>query len=251
MTRPSNAAEFLRNALAKGLLPVTVIEAKARAAGLLGERQQIGHAKTFRKAKAFLGIRSVRAGFGAGGTWSWVLPAKPAQRPKKKVERTENANCSGQTHSALVDLNGLPAELLRTRIPSHWIYGIARLDSTQAPRDVPAHRWRQFVNDCHRFLTAKENWAERAAALGWKDLQLFGCCPRPLERLECAGLLWAISGGKLIELHRDWAVIERARDRSPQVHHRERPRAMSIALPWVGPLARSILQRSQFLGKES
>jgi hypothetical protein len=26
--------------------------------------------------------------------------------------------------------------------------------------------------------------------------------------LGSAGLLWAINGGKLLELHRDWAVIE-------------------------------------------
>jgi hypothetical protein len=38
----------------------------------------------------------------------------------------------------------------------------------------------QFVNDCHTFLLAKENWAERAAGHGWNDLELFGCCRRPL-----------------------------------------------------------------------
>jgi hypothetical protein len=47
---------------------------------------------------------------------------------------------------------------------------------------------------------AKENWAERAAELGWHDLELFGCCRRPLERLGNAGLLWAINGGRLVEL---------------------------------------------------
>jgi transposase len=57
---------------------------------------------------------------------------------------------------------------------------------------------------------------------------------RPLERLGNAGLLWAINGGRLVELHRDWAVIERASDRSRQVHHRERPKAANITLPWIG-----------------
>jgi hypothetical protein len=80
----------------------------------------------------------------------------------------------------------------------------------------------------------KENWAERAAGLGWNDLELFGCCRRPLERLGNAGLLWAINGGRLVELHRDWAVIERASDQSRQVHQRERPKAANITLPWIG-----------------
>jgi hypothetical protein len=43
------------------------------------------------------------------------------------------------------------------------------------------HRWRQFINDCHKFLIAKEDGAERVAELGWNDLELFGCCRRPLE----------------------------------------------------------------------
>ena len=42
-------------------------------------------------------------------------------------------------------------------------------------------------------------------------MALFGCAPkRPLDYLGSAGLLWAINGGRLLELHRDWAVIELA-----------------------------------------
>jgi hypothetical protein len=135
---------------------------------------------------------------------------------------------------ARLNLNGLPAELLSGRIPPHWVDGIARLESHRVPKEVPAHRWRQFINDCHTFLMAKENWAERAAGLGWDDLELFGCCRRPLERLGSAGLLWAINGGRLVELRRDWAVIERTSDRSRHVHYRERPKAANITLPWIG-----------------
>jgi hypothetical protein len=117
---------------------------------------------------------------------------------------------------------------------AHWVHGIARLESHCVPRDVPAHRWRQVITDCHTFFLAKENWAERAAGHGWNDVELFGCCRRPLERLGNAGLLWAINGGRLVELHRDWAVIERASDRSRHVHQRERPKAADITLPWIG-----------------
>jgi hypothetical protein len=47
-----------------------------------------------------------------------------------------------------------------------------------------------------------------------------------------AGLLWAVNGGKLVELHRDWAVIERAPDRSRQIYHRRPPNAANATLPW-------------------
>jgi len=56
------------------------------------------------------------------------------------------------------------------------------------------------------FLNSSENWAERAAELGWNTRALFGCHRNdPLMHLGSAGLLWAINGGKLVELHRDGA----------------------------------------------
>jgi hypothetical protein len=92
----------------------------------------------------------------------------------------------------------------RSRTPRRssidWVRGVACLDP-----DVPRHRWRQFVGDC----SSPEKWAERAAGLGWDAMALFGCAPkRPLDYLGSAGLLWAINGGRLLELHRDWAVID-------------------------------------------
>jgi hypothetical protein len=82
--REGVAAEFLRDALAGGALGVPKLEAMARAAGLLGERQSITHAKTFKQAKKSVGIRSVRNGFGDGGGWCWLLekqPDPPAREP--------------------------------------------------------------------------------------------------------------------------------------------------------------------------
>jgi len=56
--------------------------------------------------------------------------------------------------------------------------------------DVPGHRWRQFLADCHKFLGSSEHWAERAAALGWDAVVLFGCrSHRPLDHLRSVGLV--------------------------------------------------------------
>jgi hypothetical protein len=156
---------FLEHALANGALDVAELEAMARKAGLLGPGQQIQHAKPFKNAKRFLGIQSVKVGFGIKGKWAWVPPAKPVKPAKKEVECTKDATTWEQARSVVVNLNGLPAELLSGHIPSHWVHGIARLESHRVPRDVPAHRWRQFINDCHIFLLAKENWAERPLGL--------------------------------------------------------------------------------------
>jgi hypothetical protein len=65
---------FLKGTLKNAAVSVPKLEAMARAAGLLGERQRIANAKPFRRAKSALGIQSVRNGFGAGGGWLWELP---------------------------------------------------------------------------------------------------------------------------------------------------------------------------------
>jgi hypothetical protein len=83
------------------------------------------------------------------------------------------------------------------------------------------------VDDCTRFLNPSESWAERAAQLGWNAMTLFGCAPRrPLDYSGSAGLLWAVNGGKLVELHRDWAVIDLP------VHTRQR---IFYGAMWIQP----------------
>ena len=77
------AIAFLEAALAGGAVAVAELEVHARAAGLVGERQRVSDAKTFKAAKKKLGIISRRAGFGRDGEWSWGLPTirtvKPAE----------------------------------------------------------------------------------------------------------------------------------------------------------------------------
>jgi hypothetical protein len=93
---------------------------------------------------------------------------------------------------------------------------------------------RQFVDDCNNFLNSPGNWAERAARLGWNARALFGCRRNyPLMHLGSAGLIWAIDGGKIIELHREWAVIDRPVNRSQRVFYRRDVDAAEITLPWI------------------
>ena len=78
---------------------------------------------------------------------------------------------------------------------------------------------------------AQNEIAPRAAEIGWSAMSLFGCCSvRPLDHFGSAGLLWNVAGGKLIRLHKDWAVIAGA-DGAERVFHR-RPTAANGTLPW-------------------
>ena len=211
---PSEAivTKFLRDALAVDAVGVPELDEKARAKGLLGERQSITTAKVFKRAKKSLGIRSRRTGFGARSQWLWQLPRQSDPAPIKTEAAQER----------------------RGPIPIDWVQGVAYLDPDRPPNDVPRHRWRQFVDDCKNFLSSSENWADRAARLGWDAMALFGCAPkRPLDYLGSAGLLWAINGGRLLELHRDWAVIDVPVHGSKRIFSRRNVDPAKITLPWA------------------
>jgi hypothetical protein len=211
--------EFLRDALALDGLGVSKLNAMARAAGLLGERQRITDAKAFRRAKVLLGIRSVRDGFGPRGGWLWELPRHSEGRAPTPSEMTPQATGKERL------------------VPREWVEGVARLEQHRPAADVPRHRWRQFVDDCNGFLNSPE--AERAAHLGWHTIALFGCKPNyPLSYLGEAGLLWHVNGGRIVELYRDWAVIDRPVNRSQRVFYRRDVDEAKAALPWTLPLVK-------------
>jgi hypothetical protein len=91
--------------------------------------------------------------------------------------------------------------------PRAWAEALARLDPNNPLGDVPLRRWLRFIDDCGRFLDG--GWADKAAALCWGPLDLFGCDrERPFARIDHLGLLWLLDGGTVLEMHRDHAIIE-------------------------------------------
>jgi hypothetical protein len=72
-----DAEEFLRSVLAAGPVSVTELEADAKAAGLLGDKQAISQSKPFRSARDTLGIKPRKSGFQADARWVWELPEAP------------------------------------------------------------------------------------------------------------------------------------------------------------------------------
>jgi putative DNA primase/helicase len=82
-TGKDEAAEFLRELLAMGAMPVTEIEQEARGAGLLGSDSPISQNKSFRSARGILGITPRRQGGTADkGQWVWELPSAPKMPSK-------------------------------------------------------------------------------------------------------------------------------------------------------------------------
>jgi hypothetical protein len=119
-------------------------------------------------------------------------------------------------------------------VPNSWLKGVARLSDQHPPRDVPAHRWQQFIVDCYRFVVSDERWAQRAAEQGWDAASLFGCSrSNPVIHLDHAGLLWVVGGGHIIRLHRDWAEIQPPGNGPRRTYHRRRVDPSLVMVPWV------------------
>jgi hypothetical protein len=256
--RDADVATFLRTALVEGAVAVTKIEMQAHEAGLLANHQRITNAKPFKRAKAVLGIKSVREGFGRGGEWVWTLPppanvsapgAADHLLPERRLPAIQTeplavtyddiisgAEPNSLKESLINDAEiGLPPEFRDVvGVPPSWLAGVARLDRQGTPRDVLPHRWRQFVVDCTRFVLSPDGWARRAADLGWDAPALFGCSRRsPLVHLGCAGLLWVVGGGRIVRLHVDWAEIQPPANGSRRTYHRRRVSPDLITLPWL------------------
>ena len=91
-------------------------------------------------------------------------------------------------------------------VPRDWAEGFARLDLVKPPEGFDERRWRQVVDDGGRFLDG--GWAERAAALGWSALDVFGAHPvKPNDSFDAMGLVPLIRGGEVIDVKSDMAVI--------------------------------------------
>jgi len=237
---------FLQTALTSAMANVPELEILARAAGLLGKHQRISQSKQFKRAKITLGIQSVRQGFGPAGGWAWVLPPPanaPASetKPKEPVIRAESERgaiygdgiVGAAPRASVIDDVEMPPEFRDiVGVPKSWLTGGARLNVQHHPRDVPAHRWHQFVVDCHRFIVSAEGCARRAADLGWDALSLFGC-DRSSPLMQRAGLLWLVGGNQIIRLHRDWAEIQPPANGSRRTYHRRRVDPSLVTVPWL------------------
>jgi hypothetical protein len=130
----------------------------------------------------------------------------------------------GETHeerAGIIEYDG--------RAPRAWAEALARLDPARPPGDVPPKRWLRFINDCGRFLD--DDWAHRAAELGWTPIDLFGCDrSKPFARIDRCGLLWLLDGRQLHVLTADRAVMKRGNGASATFYRR--PHEPGQVLAW-------------------
>ena len=95
ITAKDEAKEFLLDVLSKGRVKLQDVEAMARAACFLRDKQQMWQSKPFRSAKAELGIVSTKEGYGAEAVWYWSLP----EYVPDSAHRTDSAHHKNRAES--------------------------------------------------------------------------------------------------------------------------------------------------------
>jgi hypothetical protein len=147
--RASQIKSFLTQSLVGGEETVVALREKARAVGLLVEGQSISDAKLFKSAKAALGIRSRRIGFGPGAIWFWILPAPPAPQVATTAQPSDVYDVHPLDRAPKTSPCYAQSAGERPRdAPIEWIRGVNILQQRRRPLGIPAHRWRLFVDDC-------------------------------------------------------------------------------------------------------
>jgi hypothetical protein len=108
-------------------------------------------------------------------------------------------------------------------------YGATAVLRLEAPRNMPTRRWVTLISDIAAFLGS--DFAGQADALGWGELDLFGCDPdRPFARIGRAGLLLLLDGDRIVGLTDISATIE-TRNGARQNYQR-RSRGADRVLVW-------------------
>jgi hypothetical protein len=174
--------------------------------------------RTIERAKAKIGVRSSREGFGKKGVWKWELADPVHTPPNNAIERQqdcladngENGGLCEKSHDSeilmgqastavLVDGGALAADRARICYLDAW----ARLQ-VQPPLLLAESDWRRAIDDAGRFL---DTWGADAAAMQWSMAELFDA---PREGRP-GGLIWRLNGERVEALGADCARLSDGR----------------------------------------
>jgi hypothetical protein len=86
-----------------------------------------------------------------------------------------------------------------------WQDGVRHLDVDRPPPGFPPLRWERFIDDAHIFI---RDWARQADRLGWQTTAIFGVDTHaPWARIDKAGLVVLLDGGRVVAMSEDWAAL--------------------------------------------
>ena len=114
----------------------------------------------------------------------------------------------------------------RKRPPPNWAEALARLSLTPRPEGFGRKQWDQILSDAEQFV---EDWGEKAAALEWRFLDVFGVHVRaPAARYDGMGLVPLIRGGEIVALDGHRATIRMPT--GSELTYLKRPKQDAVAI---------------------
>jgi hypothetical protein len=132
---------------------------------------------------------------GARGLLSYGAPS--GERAKSDAESdTSVVNSFNSFFSSPGSADDLDIIEEGAGVPKRWAEGFAAMCSIPAPTGFSPERWRRIIDATGTFL---DEWAAKAIACGWTDLDVFGCdAAAPDRRFDCMGIAlvdrWEVVG---------------------------------------------------------
>ncbi len=125
-------------------------------------------------------------------------PAEHLGTPAGTPEIVSNALNNNEEHREHLEHREIDDATLRRGL-AQWHRGLSKLDHYAPPAGFSEHRWREVCGDA---VVLFNEWATRAARLGWRGLDLFGVDAEALTNPAADpdaphGLAWRLRGRRV------------------------------------------------------
>lgn len=121
---------------------------------------------------------------------------------------------------------GCEQKLSADSLPSALLRGLKKLQSSGAPDISQPNLWPQVVSDAVRLL--EEGWVERALALGWSLLDLWGASPELGGNVDHEGLAVWLAGRRILLLDQSSCTVRTGPNRWSVFNRRPVPGAVFL-----------------------
>jgi hypothetical protein len=136
-------------------------------------------------------------------------PLSPALVEQVKAHKPEIIRYLSAPAPPIIDgeaFDERTAIIMANGVPEEWARGFAMLCTMPRSSAYAPYRWQQLVDDGGHFL---DRWGRKAAALGWRAVDVFGVCPdAPENRYDSMGLVPLLQGRHVIAITADTARID-------------------------------------------
>lgn len=139
------------------------------------------------------------------GRW---LDLANSMETKKNVGDVRDDGAADMANGSNVSI--VPARSARD-LHVEWERGVASLDPDTSLGGYDSDRWKRIVRDCDNLIA---DFAKSASALGWSSIDLFGFDAQGASGANLGGLVWRLSGGRVIAMDENcatyrWAFSDR------------------------------------------